>query len=178
MTARRTIFSILAISLAVAAPARAQQSSPSATLTHVVAKSGAETPSGFKVPRFVSLKYGNINGRTGPGQSHPVKWNYTRKGLPVIIVAETEMWRKVRDTNGDESWMHKRTLSGERTAITLADVTVRAKPGNAAKGRAIVSKDALLALEKCDDAGWCAVKAPSGHRGWVQRRFLWGAQTF
>jgi len=146
-------------------------------LPRMMSKTGAETPSGFKVPRFVSLKYGNINGRTGPGQGHPIKWNYSRKGLPVIVVAETEMWRKIRDASGDESWMHKRTLSGQRMAITLTDVTIRAKPSQSAKGRAIASKDALLTLEKCDEAGWCAVKASSGHSGWVQRRTLWGAQS-
>ena len=141
-----------------------------------VSKPGSETPSGFKVPRFVSLKYGNVNGRAGPGQAHPVKWNYSRKGLPVIVVAETIMWRKIRDNNGDESWMHKRTLTGQRMVVTLTDVTLRAKPRHSAKGRAIASKDAILTLEGCDDTGWCEVKASTGHSGYVERKTLWGAQ--
>jgi len=177
MRAYKIVLSILVCGLALELPATAGSANAPAKLNSIVAKSASETPSGYEVPRFVSLKYGNVNGRTGPGQGHPIKWNYSRKGLPVIIVAETEMWRKVRDTNGDESWMHKRTLSGERMAITLADVTIRSKPSNASKGKAIASKDALLVLEKCDDTGWCAIKASSGHSGWVQRRALWGAQT-
>ncbi len=144
----------------------------------LISKTGAQTPSGFKVPRFVSLKYGNVNGRTGPSQSHPVKWNYSRKGLPVIVVAETEMWRKIRDNNGDESWMHKRTLDGRRMVVTISDVTLRAKPNHSAKGRAIASKDAILSLEACEDTGWCAVKASTGHTGYVERKSLWGAQRF
>lgn len=142
-----------------------------------MSKSASETPSGYKVPRFVSLKYGNVNGRSGPSQGHPVKWNYNRKGLPVIVVAETEMWRKIRDNNGDESWMHKRTLDGRRMVITISDVTMRAKPRNSAKGRAIASKDTLLMLEDCDETGWCAVKASTGHSGYVERKTLWGAQS-
>lgn len=142
----------------------------------VAAKAASETPSGFPVPRFVSLKYGNVNGRTGPSQSHPVKWNYRRKGLPVIIVAETEMWRKIRDQNGDESWMHKRTLDGRRMVITLQDVTLRAKPRKTARGKAVASKDAILWLDTCDDTGWCEVKAETGHSGYVLRKTLWGAQ--
>lgn len=145
-------------------------------LPKVMAKPGSQTPSGFRVPRFVSLKYGNINGRTGPSQGHPVKWKYSRKGLPVIVVAETEMWRKIRDNSGEESWMHKRTLDGRRMVITLSDVTLRAKPRNTSKGRAIASKDALLSLETCDDTGWCEVKASTGHWGYVERKALWGAQ--
>ncbi|MEE9347726.1 MAG: SH3 domain-containing protein [Robiginitomaculum sp.] len=140
-------------------------------------KPASQTPSGFAVPRFVSLKYGSVNGRSGPGQDHSVKWSYKRRGMPVIIIAETEMWRKVRDFDGDESWMHKRTLKGERMVITLKDVTLRAKPRKTAKGRAIAAKDSLLMLENCDDAGWCKVKAQTGHWGYAPMKTLWGAQA-
>lgn len=137
--------------------------------------SARETPSGFKVPRYVSLKYGAVNGRSGPSQNHPVMWRYSRRGLPVIVVAETELWRKVRDQSGDESWMHKRTLDGRRTAIALQDVMLRSKPRDSASARAIATKDSLFTLETCE-LGWCKVKADTGHQGYILQKMIWGAQ--
>lgn len=166
---RATLLICAAATIAFASPlAGAKNHSP------IAAKSAGETPSGFPVPRYVSLKYNNVNGRTGPSENHPVKWNYRRRGMPVIIIAETEMWRKIRDENGDESWMHKRTLDGRRMVLTRQDVTLRAKPRKTAKGRAVAAKDSLLSLDECDQTGWCEVKAETGHWGYVQKKTIWG----
>jgi SH3-like domain-containing protein len=54
-----------------------------------------DTPSGYKIPRYVSISSGKVNGRTGPSEEHPVLWTYTARGLPVQIVAETEDWRRI-----------------------------------------------------------------------------------
>jgi len=74
-----------------------------ASVKNIYRVSGAKTPSGFPVPRYVSLKVGKVNGRTGPSRQHAIAWQYRRKGLPLVVVAETEMWRKVRDVTGDET---------------------------------------------------------------------------
>ena len=47
------------------------------------------TPSGMDVPRYVSLKYGQVNARVGPDEEHRLLWIYKAKGLPVQVVAET-----------------------------------------------------------------------------------------
>lgn len=150
---------------------------PNAYLTQNFIRVRAEqTPSGYPVPRFVSLKYGKANGRTGPGKSYPVKWQYKRAGLPMIVVAETETWRKVRDVSGDESWMNRRLLDGKKMVLVRADVILRAKARSDSKGRAIVAKGALLALENCQDNRWCRVKdEDSGQFGYVLATMLWGA---
>jgi SH3-like domain-containing protein len=168
-----SVFSVATLTLGLSPAVLA--GSPTGGNAPIAAKSAHQTPSGFAVPRYVSLKYGNVNGRTGPGQDHSVKWSYKRRSLPVIVIAETEMWRKIRDFDGDESWMHKRTLKGQRMVITLKDVTLRAKPRKTAKGRAVAAKDSLLMLEECDDTGWCKVKAETGHWGYAPKKTLWGA---
>ena len=150
--------------------------SSQSAMAPITSVAATRTPSGFAVPRYVSLKYGEVNGRTGPSKQHPVAWRYSRRGLPVIIVAETEMWRKVRDRNGDESWMHKRTLDGRRTVIALQDVMIRTKPRESSKARAIATKDTLLTLSDCDQMGWCEVKADTGHKGYVPRKTIWGTE--
>jgi len=138
--------------------------------------SAAKTPSGFPVPRYVSLKVGKVNGRIGPSRQHAIAWQYRRKGLPLIIVAETEMWRKVRDVTGDESWIHKPALSGIRRVLVLEDATLHSKAKNTARVTAIVDRNVLLDLEECNEADWCKVRSSEGLKGWTPRYKLWGAQ--
>lgn len=136
-----------------------------------------QTPSGFRVPRYVSLKYGVSNGRTGPSRKHPIAWRYARKGLPMIVVAETEVWRKVRDVNGDESWMDRRLLDGQQMVLARTAIILRAKPSSASKKRANISKGALLELGECTNAGWCKVRAGNGRlAGYALKSLLWGAE--
>ena len=46
--------------------------SKSARTDNIYRVSAAKTPSGFPVPRYVSLKVGKVNGRTGPARQHPI----------------------------------------------------------------------------------------------------------
>ncbi|NNC37023.1 MAG: hypothetical protein EX271_01070 [Acidimicrobiales bacterium] len=144
---------------------------------NLIRVNASKTPSGFPVPRYVSLKYSNSNGRTGPSSAHPVAWNYKRRGLPMIVVAETEQWRKVRDVNGDESWMKRRLLDGRRMVLARTEIILRAKPRSDSKGRAIAAKGALLDLEGCEPTGWCRVESEDGRLvGYALQNLLWGAE--
>ena len=107
--------------------------------------------------------------------NHPVLWEYRRRGLPVIVVAETEQWRKVRDINGDEAWVYLSGLSGQRHSITTATVDILKRPKPEAPLIAVAEKDALLRLEGCEN-GWCRVSSKDGLKGWTMQRNLWGAQ--
>lgn len=136
-----------------------------------------KTPSGFRVPRYVSLKYSISNGRTGPSSKHPVKWQYSRRGLPMIVVAETETWRKVRDVSGDESWMKRRLLDGKPMVLVRGEITLRTKPRSDARKQATAGKGALLALEDCNAKNWCRVTDLKSHiTGYALRSMLWGAE--
>ena len=147
-----------------------------AKVKNIYRVSAAKTPSGFPVPRYVSLKVGKVNGRTGPSRQHPIAWQYRRKGLPLVVVAETEMWRKVRDVTGDESWIYKPALSGVRHVLVLEQATLHSKAKDTARMTALVDRNALLELEECNEAEWCKVKSADGLKGWTQRYKLWGAQ--
>ncbi|MEE9271960.1 MAG: SH3 domain-containing protein [Robiginitomaculum sp.] len=148
-----------------------------AITSDLIRVNATKTPSGFRVPRYVSLKYGVSNGRTGPSRKHPIVWRYTRKGMPMIVVAETEVWRKVRDINGDESWMNRRLLDGTRMVLARSNIILHAKPGSASKKRAAVSKGGLLTLSECTKTGWCKVKSEDGRlSGYALKNLLWGAE--
>ena len=136
--------------------------------------SGANTHSGFQVPRYVSLKFNQVNGRQGPSLRHATLWEYQRRGLPLVVVAEMDIWRKVRDMHGDESWVRTHALSGSRHVITLEEATLRAKPKAGTRTKATAAQDTLLELIECNNDNWCRVKSESGHKGWVERQKLWG----
>ncbi len=170
------------LTLAFAASSTAQDSTrrvvveeipPLAPIYKVAA---TQTHSGYPVPRFVSLKFNRVNGRQGPSLRHPVLWQYQRKGLPLVVVAEMDIWRKVRDPNGDESWLRTQALSGTQMGLAREDLEIHAKPSDDARVSAILSKDALVKIVDCSDNGWCRVRSDDGVKGWVTREGLWGAQ--
>ncbi|MGY9106763.1 MAG: SH3 domain-containing protein, partial [Alphaproteobacteria bacterium] len=57
-------------------------------------------------PRFVSLRSDLVNMREGPSTEHSVKWVYHREGLPMQVLAEYDVWRRVRDQDGEIGWIH------------------------------------------------------------------------
>src|SRR3954463_6356142 len=75
------------------------------------------TPSGFPVPRYITLKFATVNARAGPGDDHRLVWVYHTKGLPLQVVAETSEWRRVCDPEGGLAWVHKRVTDGRRAVI-------------------------------------------------------------
>ena len=80
----------------------------------LTAQAEEESESGLALPRMVSLRSSLINARSGPGSRYPIEWVYKQKGAPVEIIAEFELWRKIKDWEGTESWVHKAMLSGRR----------------------------------------------------------------
>ncbi len=131
-----------------------------------------DTPSGQPVPRYVSLKFDVANGRSGPSQAHPIAWRYLRAGLPMEIIAETQDWRRVRDPEGEVTWMHRTILSGRRSVFTLEETELRARAEEDAPLEAIAEAGVVLSLERCR-SGWCRVEG-QGYRGWADASHLWG----
>ncbi|MGJ3231772.1 MAG: SH3 domain-containing protein [Oceanicaulis sp.] len=151
-----TLFATLS-ALASAAPARAE---------------ACEGFSGLPVPRFVSLRYDEAVGRSGPSVEHPQLWVYRRTGLPLEVIQETPDWRKVRDPGGVEVWMHRRLLSGRRAVWALQAEELRARPDADSSLIARIEPGARLWLERCR-TDWCRLEA-DGRRGWARAEAFWG----
>lgn len=130
--------------------------------------------SGLPIPRFVSLKSDKVYVRTGPSVRYPIRWIYQKADLPVEIVEEFDVWRKIRDNQGEGGWVSQTLLSGERSVIIKGEELqpVREKP--AADSRMVVRFEpgVVARVEKCD-ADWCRVAA-GGFKGWIERKSLWG----
>ena len=128
---------------------------------------------GFLVPRFVSLGVGKANMRVGPKQSHPIVWEYQKKGLPLEILQEHESWRKVRDIDGAMGWMHKQLLVGKRSAIITADwAEIRDLPDVLSIMVIRAERGVTVKVEECQ-IDWCLVNV-DGEEGWVAKSSLWG----
>ena len=130
--------------------------------------------SGLPIPRFVSLGSDEANMRTGPGVRYPVAWVYHKAGLPMMVTAEYGHWRKVRDVDGTEGWMHKALLSGRRTAEVVDGVhALRAEAREDAAVLLRAGTGVIGRLLACAGA-WCRL-AIADHEGWLPRTALFGA---
>lgn len=138
------------------------------------AQESGRKESGLPLPRFASLRVDEVNLRTGPGTRYPIDWVYMREGLPVEITGEFDIWRRIKDWEGTEGWVHKGALSGKRTAIVLGDATrpLLDKKTEQASIMAMVDAGAVGQLHACDDA-WCEISF-GGHRGYMPKTALWG----
>ncbi|MEM9224625.1 MAG: SH3 domain-containing protein [Pseudomonadota bacterium] len=133
--------------------------------------------SGYPLPRFVSLSSSEVNVRMGPSFQHKIKWTFRKAGLPVEIVREFENWRRVRDADGEEGWVHHSLLSGRRTALVAPwsdgqAVPLRTAARADAETRALLEPLVLAAVDKCDGR-WCAISGRGWH-GHVPQSALWG----
>ena len=136
-----------------------------------------ETPkaSGLPLPRFVSLRSEEVNLRTGPGVQYPVDWVYKRRNMPVEVLAEFGTWRKVRDIQGTQGWVHQSLLSSNRwVTITGQARTLRRRADSNSPAVARIEPGAHAQIAECpEDNGWCRVTA-GGYEGWLRRVEVWG----
>ena len=141
---------------------------------HGAGEQNCPTPSTLPVPRFVALKFDEVNARKGPGEDYDVVWVWHGKGLPVKVVAETSDWRKIQSADGSVAWVNKRLVDGRRTALRYAAgaANLRSDPRDDAKVVAWLQPRAIATLERCEQ-GWCRLKA-SGVKGWVRQEEVWG----
>lgn len=168
---------IMALSLGWGAALGHQTSAQNAGIDLSSRKKGPS--SGLPTPRFVSLKSDEVNVRKGPGWDHGVSWVFRRAGLPVEVIAESDVWRQVRDSEGATGWVLGTLLSGRRTVLVApweaSTRTVDLQDG-ASKSSQLTAKLApgvLGDVSVCDGV-WCKINA-GGVSGYIAQDFVWGA---
>ena len=142
----------------------------------ITADSGpAQAQDPLPLPRFVSLHAESVKLRTGPGKRYPVEWIYVRRDLPMEIIAEHENWRKVRDWQGGEGWVHRNLLTGRRHVIvTENNLPLFRKPRDNTQIRARLASGVIARVQSCaGEGGWCEVSV-NRIKGWVPQHALWG----
>jgi SH3-like domain-containing protein len=125
-------------------------------------------------PRFVSLRSDLVNMREGPSTEHSVKWVYHREGLPMQVLAEYDVWRRVRDQDGEIGWIHVSLLVNERGAVVVGSghAAVRADESMDASIIAQVEPGVVGRVVSCG-ANSCRLDF-SELEGWIERTRIWG----
>lgn len=158
-----------------------------AVLPAAEAISAPTNPSGLPLPRFVTTRSTPINVRVGPGTKYDVAWVYVKAGTPVEIIQEFDTWRKIRDVDGSEGWLHQNLLVGNRAGLVAPwkpdgeQVAMLKGPGEDSGVRAWLTSKFRVDIKECDGT-WCEVVAtshPAGGNaqsfdGYLQQADLWG----
>jgi SH3-like domain-containing protein len=137
----------------------------------------AAATAGEPVPRYASLDHSKVFLREGPSYRHRVLWVYRKKGLPVKIIAQYDVWRRVQDWQGSIGWIHSSMLSDVRTVIVTAkkQAPLRESPDPASKILALAKPGVIAKLEACR-ADACEVST-SGTDGWINKKNIWGVSA-
>ncbi len=136
--------------------------------------SEAKGTSGLPLPRFASLRNAESNLRTGPGMRYPIDWVFVRRGLPMEITAEYDIWRRVRDWEGTEGWVHKNSLTGKRSVIIIGTTRALHREEDIKSPiTAHLEATTIGELLSCD-MDWCKVKF-NRINGFLKKTDFWGA---
>jgi SH3-like domain-containing protein len=126
-----------------------------------------------EITRFASLRADDVNVRAGPGVRYPVKWKFVQRNMPVQIIAEYDTWRKIRDWEGAEGWVHRAMLSSRRSLIIVGQgQTMRKDATDDSAAVARLATGYVVMVAQCQRV-WCEVEA-DGYEGWVKRDSVWG----
>lgn len=129
--------------------------------------------SGYPVPRFVTLKKDLAYLRVGPGREYQLDWVYVRQNLPLKVISEFDVWRKVVDHEGTTGWLHSSLLSLKRFGlVTKAEIKLYDSPEDSSEIVAVASRNVLLEVQYCEKQ-WCRL-ATKDVRGWTKRQNFWG----
>jgi SH3-like domain-containing protein len=141
------------------------------------ALAAAHASAGPAVPRFASLGADKVYMREGPAYRHPILWVYRRKGLPIEILAQSDVWRRVRDAQGTTGWIHSAMIAEVRTVIVTAATAapVRRSTDRRSQILALAQPGVVAKLQTCvEDA--CEIDA-AGTEGWIEKKNIWGVRT-
>lgn len=158
---------------------------PLLALLVLAAPAFAQT-SGLPLPRFASTRSEPINIRVGPGQKYDIAWTYLKSGIPIEIVQEFDTWRKIRDVDGAEGWIHQNLLTGTRAGyvtplVANGEIPLRANRSDDAGVRARLGAGLKVTISQCDGE-WCQVSATGQdqaqrnniYSGYLRQEELWG----
>lgn len=134
--------------------------------------------SGTCDPYYASLKSNKVNSHRGPGKEYKIVFEYVQKGTPIMIIAKYDHWRKIKDPNGDESWIHKSLLSPKRFVITISEnpSKLMSQSNEAGELVAFIKKDVVMELISTR-GNWCKVELSNSERkymGWIKKESVFG----
>lgn len=128
---------------------------------------------GGKVLRYVSQRTQKAYLREGPSYAHRVLWEYRHRGYPFAVIAEFDVWRRVRAPDGTIGWMSHSMLSDQRTVLVTGKGRVQLfEEPDGGKVTALADPGAIARLRACTRQA-CRVQG-EGVDGWITKSRIWG----
>ena len=129
---------------------------------------------GYKLPRYVSLKSNESNLRVGASKEYPIVLTYIIENFPLEITNEYQQWREVKDINGNQGWMHKSLFQGDRYGIINNNHSEPTQIFNKPKGVVIwkIGNRNIVKINKCLKS-WCHINFNDA-KGWINKINIWG----
>lgn len=105
----------------------------------------------------------------------------------MMLVAEFENWRKLRDHDGAEGWVHENLITGVRNVMVVAnnyktkkpmylehnsELVIFRYPDENSYPMARAQLGVMGKLKKCQKE-WCKIRIED-HTGWALKSNLWG----
>ncbi len=133
--------------------------------------------SGTCRPYFASIKCNEANLHVGPGKEYKIIVKYVAKRLPVLIIAKYDHWRKIKDIDGTEGWMHKSLLSKDRYIIVKSPVIhLYSQPNSNSTHIAELRQHVIMKLLNVKPK-WCYAKVEfknTTYKGWIPQEAVFG----
>ena len=137
---------------------------------------GSQT--GYKLPRYVSLKSDETNMRVGSSLNYPIILKYTIKNMPIEIIDEYGLWRKTKDFKENIGWIHKNLIKGERYGIINPDKIQYSKIYSKPLGHEIgkIGELNVVKINVCL-VEWCKIQHLQ-NIGWIKKKNIWGIYSY
>jgi SH3-like domain-containing protein len=139
----------------------------------LIGLTGGATAAPEKILRYVSQRSDKAYLREGPTYAHKVLWVYRHRGYPYAVLAEFDVWRRVRAADGTVGWMAASMLTDQRTVLVTgkgrAQLFEKAGGGKVA---ALAEPGAVARLIACTP-DMCHISG-EGADGWISKSRIWG----
>jgi len=129
-----------------------------------------------KILRYVSQRTDRAYLREGPTFSHKVLWVYRHRGYPYAVIAQFDVWRRVKTVDGTVGWMAASMLTDQRTVLVTGKGQAKLyEKANGGKLVALANPGAVAVLTACAPAA-CHVRGEEID-GWIAKDRIWGVDA-
>lgn len=127
--------------------------------------------------RYVSQRTDKAYLREGPTFAHKVLWQYRHRGYPFAVIAQFDVWRRVRAADGTVGWMSAAMLTDKRTVLVTGKGRVKIfADANGGKVVALADPGAIAGLQACTRVA-CRIRGEKRIDGWIAKDRIWGVDA-
>ena len=128
-------------------------------------------------PYFVCIKAKEANLHVGPGNEYKVILKFNVRFIPVVVTAKYDHWRRIKDPDGIEGWLHKNLLSTKRFVISRDEISKIYKKSNSESEILVEVKKNVIMKLNAVRGDWCSIEFENRgnkYKGWIKKDSVFG----